>query len=256
MVFSMRGFKRDKNDWRICWVFPCRFAHLGESQHRVDRTEHINLANIICLWVKHVFPNSIIPPPHVMLSISFLYCFAVTIHTFDFEQPLSIHCSLWTNVHGCSHSVLSRETSSCALLNLDILYPQTTFYLSFCHSLFPHISSPLYRPLPWLSCHWTCVCCLGYSLYSPTRGLAMCCLKDTQAALLSFFGSLSPFPSPLLLSQLLQNHCHQYPSVYRLHLPLWTCRFANVATPPCFNNQNTSGFHVKKCSCKKINVEF
>lgn len=43
----------------------CRFAHLGESQHPVDRTEYINLANIICLWVKHVtlqvFPNSVIP---------------------------------------------------------------------------------------------------------------------------------------------------------------------------------------------------
>lgn len=196
------------------------------------------------------------------LHTSCLDCFAVTIPPFDFEQPLSIHCSLWTNVQRCSHSVLSRETSSCALLNLDILCPQTTFYLSFCHSIFPHISSPLCRPLPWPSCHRTCVCCLGYSLYSPARGLAMCCLKDTQAALLSFFVilSLSLSRSPSSFHRLLQNHCHQYPSVnvflcigstFCVHV----C-FANVATPPCYNIQNMSGFHVKRCSCKKINVEF
>lgn len=34
------------------FFFCFRFAHLGESQHRVERTECINLANIICLWVK------------------------------------------------------------------------------------------------------------------------------------------------------------------------------------------------------------
>ncbi|KAM7367885.1 hypothetical protein PAMP_014153 [Pampus punctatissimus] len=34
-----------------------RFAHLGESQHRVERTEHINLANISCLEPVSCFPE-------------------------------------------------------------------------------------------------------------------------------------------------------------------------------------------------------
>lgn len=38
----------------LCACPPLRFAHLGENQHKVERTEHIKLANIICLWVKHV----------------------------------------------------------------------------------------------------------------------------------------------------------------------------------------------------------
>uniref|UniRef100_A0A674PLM9 FIG4 phosphoinositide 5-phosphatase n=1 Tax=Takifugu rubripes TaxID=31033 RepID=A0A674PLM9_TAKRU len=52
----------------ICWVSPCRFARLGESQHRVDRTEHINLANIICLEPVSRFPEDSIyavAPPQV-----------------------------------------------------------------------------------------------------------------------------------------------------------------------------------------------
>ncbi|TWW68857.1 Polyphosphoinositide phosphatase [Takifugu flavidus] len=45
-----------------------RFARLGESQHRVDRTEHINLANIICLEPVSRFPEDSIyavAPPQV-----------------------------------------------------------------------------------------------------------------------------------------------------------------------------------------------
>lgn len=43
-----------------------RFAHLGESQHRVERTEHINPANIICLEPVSCFPEdsiyAVLPP--------------------------------------------------------------------------------------------------------------------------------------------------------------------------------------------------
>ncbi|XP_026174953.1 polyphosphoinositide phosphatase [Mastacembelus armatus] len=45
-----------------------RFAHLGESQHKVERTEHINLANIICLEPVSCFPGDSIYaacPPQV-----------------------------------------------------------------------------------------------------------------------------------------------------------------------------------------------
>ncbi|XP_035535062.1 polyphosphoinositide phosphatase [Morone saxatilis] len=45
-----------------------RFAHLGESQHRVERTERINLAHIICLEPVSCFPEDSIYaalPPQV-----------------------------------------------------------------------------------------------------------------------------------------------------------------------------------------------
>lgn len=45
-----------------------RFAHLGESQHRVERTERINLANISCLEPVSCFTEDSIysvSPPHV-----------------------------------------------------------------------------------------------------------------------------------------------------------------------------------------------
>lgn len=45
-----------------------RFAHLGESQHVVERTEHINVANIICLEpVSRFTEDSIyaVSPPQV-----------------------------------------------------------------------------------------------------------------------------------------------------------------------------------------------
>lgn len=45
-----------------------RFAHLGESQHKVERTEHINVANITCLEpVSRFAEDSIyaVSPPHV-----------------------------------------------------------------------------------------------------------------------------------------------------------------------------------------------
>lgn len=67
---------------------------------------------------------------------------------------------------------------------------------------------------------------------------------------------LFSFAPPSFFHRLLQNHCHQYPSVnvflcigsifHRGHI----C-FANVATPPCYNNQNMSGFHVKTAAVKR-----
>ncbi|KAM6992258.1 polyphosphoinositide phosphatase [Tautogolabrus adspersus] len=45
-----------------------RFAHLGQSQHRVEKTDHINSANIICLEPVSCFPEDSIyavSPPQV-----------------------------------------------------------------------------------------------------------------------------------------------------------------------------------------------
>lgn len=151
-----KGYKRDKYNQHMGFfsylVFClCRFAHLGESQHRVDRTEHINLANIISLWVKHVtlrkkkvFPSSIILTHVWWYWWRCVLILPIIIQPFFcFEEPLSICCCLGTNVPSCSHWVLSGEASSCAPLNLDLLDPNLLSLYQLTFLLNTAINQPL-----------------------------------------------------------------------------------------------------------------